>query len=158
GLKRRRKLKHGALKLYVGNGMRAVVQAIWKELKNQVNKKEVENQLGKKIKAIRSDREGEYLSHQFVDHMKAVSPFRDMLFCCSHTQHGSNQEGYEALVKQDTPDKLKPISVKCIFVGYPKETMGYYFYNPHENKIFVARYAEFFENSLTLQEANGSIT
>ncbi|GJT27671.1 zinc finger, CCHC-type containing protein [Tanacetum coccineum] len=28
GLKRRRKLKHGALKLYVGNGMRAVVQAI----------------------------------------------------------------------------------------------------------------------------------
>ncbi|GJX20887.1 retrotransposon protein, putative, ty1-copia subclass [Tanacetum coccineum] len=38
--------------------------------------------------------------------------------------------------------------------GYPKETMGYYFYNPHENKNSIARYAEFFENSLTLQEAN----
>nr|GEY54095.1 hypothetical protein [Tanacetum cinerariifolium] len=48
----------------------------------------------------------------------------------------------------------KPI--KCIFVGYPKETMGYYFYYPLENKIFVARNAEFFENSLTIQEASGS--
>ncbi|GKC75966.1 retrotransposon protein, putative, ty1-copia subclass, partial [Tanacetum coccineum] len=32
---------------------------------------EVENQLGKKIKAIRSDRGGEYLSHKFVNHMKS---------------------------------------------------------------------------------------
>ncbi|GKA55680.1 retrotransposon protein, putative, ty1-copia subclass [Tanacetum coccineum] len=40
--------------------------------------------------------------------------------------------------------------------GYPKETMGYYFYYPLENKIFVARNAEFFENSLTVQEASGS--
>nr|GEY27090.1 hypothetical protein [Tanacetum cinerariifolium] len=34
--------------------------------------------------------------------------------------------------------------------------IGYYFYNPHRIKIFVARYAEFFENTLTLQEASGS--
>ncbi|GJX45046.1 retrotransposon protein, putative, ty1-copia subclass [Tanacetum coccineum] len=54
--------------------------------------------------------------------------------------------GCEALVKRDTPDKLKQRSVKCIFIGYPKETMGYYFYFPPENKIVVARYAEFFEN------------
>ncbi|GKC56028.1 retrotransposon protein, putative, ty1-copia subclass [Tanacetum coccineum] len=66
--------------------------------------------------------------------------------------------GSEALIKQDTPNKLKPRSVKCIFVGYPKETIGYYFYNPHENKIFVAYYAEFFENSFTLQEAIGGHT
>nr|GFB07884.1 hypothetical protein [Tanacetum cinerariifolium] len=31
--------------------------------------------------------------------------------------------GCEALVKQDTPDKLQQRSVKCIFIGYPKETM-----------------------------------
>ncbi|GJX21384.1 hypothetical protein Tco_0224061 [Tanacetum coccineum] len=43
-------------------------------------------------------------------------------------------------------------------MSYLKETMGYYFYNPHENKIFVARYDEFFENSLTLQEASESHT
>nr|GEX57162.1 hypothetical protein [Tanacetum cinerariifolium] len=30
--------------------------------------------------------------------------------------------GCEALVKQDTPDKLQQRSVKCIFIGYPKET------------------------------------
>ncbi|GJU22144.1 retrotransposon protein, putative, ty1-copia subclass [Tanacetum coccineum] len=37
--------------------------------------------------------------------------------------------------------------------GYPKETMGYYFYIPPENKIVVARYAEFLENNLISQEA-----
>ncbi|GJT03735.1 retrotransposon protein, putative, ty1-copia subclass [Tanacetum coccineum] len=31
--------------------------------------------------------------------------------------------GCEALVKQDTPDKLQQRSVKCIFIGYPKETI-----------------------------------
>ncbi|GJZ51371.1 hypothetical protein Tco_0605886 [Tanacetum coccineum] len=36
-------------------------------------------------------------------------------------------------------DKLQQRSVKCIFVGYPKETMGYYFYFPPENKVIVAR-------------------
>ena len=34
--------------------------------------------------------------------------------------------------------------------------MGYYFYYPPENKIFVARYAEFLESSLISQEASGS--
>nr|GEU75577.1 retrotransposon protein, putative, Ty1-copia subclass [Tanacetum cinerariifolium] len=34
--------------------------------------------------------------------------------------------------------------------------MGYYFYYPLDIKNFVARNAEFFENSLTLQEASGS--
>ncbi|GJU86481.1 retrotransposon protein, putative, ty1-copia subclass [Tanacetum coccineum] len=47
--------------------------------------------------------------------------------------------GCEALVKRDTPDKLQQRSVKCIFIGYPKETMGYYFCFPPENKIVVGR-------------------
>ncbi|GKC73807.1 retrotransposon protein, putative, ty1-copia subclass [Tanacetum coccineum] len=37
----------------------------------KVFQNEVENQLGKKIKAIRFDRGGEYLSHEFVNHMKS---------------------------------------------------------------------------------------
>ncbi|GKA37981.1 retrotransposon protein, putative, ty1-copia subclass [Tanacetum coccineum] len=61
----------------------------------------------------------------------------------------------EVLVKLDTPDKLQQRSVKCIFIGYPKETMGYYFYFPHENKIVVARYAEFLEKNLLSQEVSG---
>ncbi|GJT64757.1 retrotransposon protein, putative, ty1-copia subclass [Tanacetum coccineum] len=63
--------------------------------------------------------------------------------------------GCEALVKRDTPDKLEQRSVKCIFIGYPKETMGYYFYFPPENKIVVARYVEFFEKRLISQEISG---
>nr|GEX75124.1 hypothetical protein [Tanacetum cinerariifolium] len=62
----------------------------------------------------------------------------------------------KALVKRDAPDKLDPRSINCIFIGYPKETMGYCFYYPPENKIFIARNAEFFENSLIVQEASGS--
>ncbi|GJW45912.1 hypothetical protein Tco_0077558 [Tanacetum coccineum] len=55
------------------------------------------------------------------------------------------------------PDKLEPISIKCILVGYPKETMAYSFYYPPENKVFVTRNAKFFENSLITQEASGSL-
>ncbi|GKB86164.1 retrotransposon protein, putative, ty1-copia subclass [Tanacetum coccineum] len=65
--------------------------------------------------------------------------------------------GCEALVKQDTPNKLQQRFVKCIFIGYPKETMGYYFYFPPENKIVVARYADFFEKNLITQEVSGRV-
>ena len=34
---------------------------------------------------------------------------------------------------------------KCLFVGYPRETKGYYFYNPQKNKVFVALHAIFLE-------------
>ncbi|KAL0318241.1 UNVERIFIED_CONTAM: hypothetical protein Scaly_2851900 [Sesamum calycinum] len=37
----------------------------------------------------------------------------------------------------------KPASYK--FIGYPKETAGYYFYNPSEQKVFVLRNAVFLE-------------
>ncbi|GJQ98268.1 retrotransposon protein, putative, ty1-copia subclass [Tanacetum coccineum] len=49
----------------------------------------------------------------------------------------------------------KKRSVKCIFVGYPKETMGYYFYFPPENKVIVARYGDFLERDLISQEFSG---
>ncbi|GJT86334.1 retrotransposon protein, putative, ty1-copia subclass [Tanacetum coccineum] len=70
------------------------------------------------------------------------------------------KKGCEALVKRDTitkPDKLEPKSINCIFVGYPKETMGYSFYYPLENKVFVAKNIEFLENSLITQEASRSL-
>ncbi|GKA73526.1 retrotransposon protein, putative, ty1-copia subclass [Tanacetum coccineum] len=189
----------------------------------KVFQKEVENQLGKTIKSLRSDREGEYTSQEFLDHLKdheiiphqtppytpqhnGVSERRNRtlldMVCSMMSQtslpksfwdyalesvarilnmvptknvektpyevwHGQAPKlsylkvwGCEALVKRDTltkPDKLEPISIKCIFVGYPKETMRYSFYYPPENKVFVARNAEFFENSLITQEASGSL-
>nr|GEW09077.1 hypothetical protein [Tanacetum cinerariifolium] len=68
--------------------------------------------------------------------------------------------GCKALVKRDTltkPDKLEPMSIKCVFIGYLKETMGYSFYYLPENKVLVARNAEFLENSLITQEASRSL-
>ncbi|GJZ68965.1 retrotransposon protein, putative, ty1-copia subclass [Tanacetum coccineum] len=64
--------------------------------------------------------------------------------------------GCEALVKRDTPYKLDYRSIKCIFIGYPMETICYYFYYPLENKIFVSQNAEFFENSFMVQESSRS--
>ncbi|GJS88829.1 retrotransposon protein, putative, ty1-copia subclass [Tanacetum coccineum] len=57
--------------------------------------------------------------------------------------------GYMILVAKDS------VCHHCKEVGhYPKEMMGYYFYNPLENKIFVARNVEFFENNLIVQEVS----
>ena len=42
-------------------------------------------------------------------------------------------------------DKLGPRSDKCNFIGYPKETKGYYFYLADEQKVFVSLKAIFLE-------------
>jgi Reverse transcriptase (RNA-dependent DNA polymerase) len=53
-------------------------------------------------------------------------------------------------------DKLSPRSDKCLFVGYPKEIKGYYFYFKSENKIIVAIYAVFLEKEFLARESGGS--
>ncbi|GJR40343.1 retrotransposon protein, putative, ty1-copia subclass [Tanacetum coccineum] len=129
----------------------------------KVFKNEVENQLGKTIKDLRSDRGGEYISQEFKDYLKACGIVQQLTppYTPQHNDVSERRNrtlldmGCEALVKRDTPDKLQQRSVKCIFIGYPKETMGYYFYFPPENKIVVARYAEFFEKNLITQEVSG---
>ncbi|WP_248786426.1 hypothetical protein, partial [Escherichia coli] len=63
--------------------------------------------------------------------------------------------GCDAYVKRQSSDKLGPKSQKCLFVGYPKETKGYYFYNPSEQKVFVARTGVFSRKSLSLKELVG---
>ena len=40
--------------------------------------------------------------------------------------------------------KLEPRSQVCLFVGYPKETRGGFFYSPDNNKVFVSTNATFF--------------
>ncbi|KAJ9552655.1 hypothetical protein OSB04_016700 [Centaurea solstitialis] len=176
---------------------------------------EVQNQLDRKIKFMRSDRGGEYLSQEFDNHlmncgivsqltppytpqMNGVSERRnrtllDMvrsMMCRSSlpvsfwghaletAAHILNRVptksvektpyeiwtgkepklsflkiwGCEVYVKRPTSEKLKPKSDKCFFVGYPKKTMGYYFYNPTENKVFIARNGEFLEDKFLSTE------
>ena len=45
----------------------------------------------------------------------------------------------DAYIKKIQPDKLKPKSEKCVFIGYPRITVGYTFYHRSEGKIFVAK-------------------
>ncbi|GKU97061.1 hypothetical protein SLEP1_g10245 [Rubroshorea leprosula] len=54
--------------------------------------------------------------------------------------------GCHAHVKKQSADKLESRTIKCNFVGYPKETIGYYFYNPNEQKVIISRNAFFLEN------------
>ena len=185
----------------------------FKEFKN-----EVQNQLGKTIKSLRSDRGGEYMSLEFDDLLKecgivsqltppgtpqwnGVSERRnrtllDMVrsmmshadlpisfwghaletaaFTLNRVPSKSVQKtpyeiwtgkrpsmsfmkiwGCEVYNKRQTSSKLEPKSEKCIFVGYPKETKGYYFYNPVENKVFVARTGVFLEREFISKKDNG---
>ena len=58
-------------------------------------------------------------------------------------------------MKRFQTDKLEPKSEKCIFIGYPKETVGYTFYHRSEGKIFVAKNGSFLEKWFLLKEVSG---
>ena len=53
--------------------------------------------------------------------------------------------GCPVYVKRLEMDKLGPRSDRCLFVGYPKESKGYYFYLAEEQKLFVSLRAIFLE-------------
>ena len=66
--------------------------------------------------------------------------------------------GCEAYVKRQASDKLASKFDKCLYVGYPKETKGYYFYISYENKVFVAHNGVFLEREFISKRVNGSKT
>ncbi|KAL4290842.1 hypothetical protein GQ457_14G013220 [Hibiscus cannabinus] len=101
GLHTRRNLAKGDVDLRVGNGARVAALAVgtyvlygyiylmhhksealekFKEFKN-----EVQNQHGKSIKALRSDRGGEYLSQYFDELIKSVELFHNSLHLAHHS-------------------------------------------------------------------------
>ena len=53
--------------------------------------------------------------------------------------------GCPAYVMRLKTDKLGQRSDKCLFVGYPKESKGNYFYLPKEQKLFIRLRAIFLE-------------
>jgi hypothetical protein len=175
----------------------------FKEFQNKV-----ENHRNRKIKFLRSDRGGEYLSYYFLTHLKAsgilsqLTPPRtpqrngvserrnrtllDMVrsmmslidlplsfwgYALETTAFTLNRApsksiettlyelwfgakpklsflkvwGCEAYVKRLMSDKLEPKAEKCVFIGYPKETIGYTFYHRSEGKVFVAKNGSFLE-------------
>ena len=63
--------------------------------------------------------------------------------------------GCDTYVKRLQPDKLETKLEKCVFIGYPKEKIGYTFYHRSEGKIFVAKYGSFLEKEFLLKEVSG---
>ena len=58
-------------------------------------------------------------------------------------------------MKKFQPDKLEPKSQKCVFIGYPKETIGYTFYHRSIGKTFVAKFGNFLEKEFLSKEVSG---
>ena len=63
--------------------------------------------------------------------------------------------GCDAYVKKFQPDKLEPKSEKCVFIEYPKETVGYTVYLRSEGKIFVSKNGSFLEKEFLSKEVSG---
>jgi len=175
----------------------------FKEFKSQVK-----NQIGKIIKAFRSDRGGEYLStefdeylkehgivsqltppgipqlngvserrnHTLLDMVRSMMSYTDMPisfwgFALESALHVLNRIpsksvsstpyeiwhgrkpslkhvkiwGCPAYIKKLNTDKLETRSEKGRFVGYPKDSFGYYFYLPTSQKVVISRDATFLE-------------
>jgi hypothetical protein len=66
--------------------------------------------------------------------------------------------GCSSHVRKSNVDKLGPRSDRCLFVGYPKMSTGFYFYNPSEQKVFVSRNAIFLEEDYSLNESRTKVT
>ncbi|GJU21310.1 retrotransposon protein, putative, ty1-copia subclass [Tanacetum coccineum] len=136
----------------------------------KVFQKEVENQLGKTIKSLRSivganidqrvfgSTQGSWINRPIVLLLTRHNIMSFWDYALETVARILNMVPTKKVERQPLrTDKLDPRSIKCIFIGYPKETMGYSFYYPPENKVLVARNAEFLENNLIDQEASGSL-
>ena len=55
-------------------------------------------------------------------------------------------------------DKLGLRSDRCLFIGYPKMSTGFQFYNPSEQKNFVSRNAIFLEEDYSLNESRAKVS
>ncbi|GKB07998.1 retrotransposon protein, putative, ty1-copia subclass, partial [Tanacetum coccineum] len=125
----------------------------------KVFKNEVENQLEKTIKALRSDQGGKYICQEFKDYLKACGIIQQLTPPYT-PQHNDYALDSATCILNMVPTKKVDKTAYELWYGkvpnlYPKEMMGYYFYFPLENKIAVARYAEFFEKNLITQEVSG---
>ncbi|GKC70259.1 retrotransposon protein, putative, ty1-copia subclass [Tanacetum coccineum] len=164
GFRIEKKLKQGALYLYVGNGVREqerqlefqrLLQWLFQKFTDYGISISKNNVLY--FNAVARNGVYEIDMHDLVPNNNSIynltPPYTPQHNGVSKRRNRTLLD--MALVKRDTPDKLEQRSVKCIFNGYPKEMMGYYFYFPPENKIVVARYVEFFEKRLINQEISG---
>ncbi|KAL0423430.1 UNVERIFIED_CONTAM: hypothetical protein Sradi_0877800 [Sesamum radiatum] len=65
--------------------------------------------------------------------------------------------GSPAYVKRLVGDKLDSRSSLCRFNGYPKKTVGYYFYDPSEQKTFVLSNAVFLKKGIPMDNRQDEV-
>nr|GEW66475.1 reverse transcriptase domain-containing protein [Tanacetum cinerariifolium] len=134
GLEGERKLKQGALYLCVGNGVRAQVEVI---------------------------RSYDLLTSPYTPQLSGMSERRncsllDMVRSIMNLTTVPLSFWDYALETATRSLNILPTK-KVDKTSSGDETIGYYFYFPPENKIVVARYAEFLEKNLISQEVSGRV-
>ncbi|GJT41046.1 retrotransposon protein, putative, ty1-copia subclass [Tanacetum coccineum] len=128
----------------------------------KVFQRDVENQLEKTIKLLRSDRGGEYMSQDFLDHLKehGIISHRTPSYTPQHNGVSERKnrtllDMVRSMISQTTLPKsfwdyalesvvriLNMVPTKKVEKTPYEETMGYSFYYPPENKVLVARKSE----------------
>ncbi|GJV95460.1 putative RNA-directed DNA polymerase [Tanacetum coccineum] len=140
----------------------------------------VQNQLDRKIKVLKSDSGGEYLSIEFFDHLKncgivsQLTPLRtpqlngiaerrnrtllDMVR--SMMSRATLLISFWGYALETTTHVLNLIHIKKVsktpFEIYPEESFGYSFYKPKDNVVFVARRGVFLEREMISKEESES--
>nr|GEU94104.1 hypothetical protein [Tanacetum cinerariifolium] len=150
-----------------------------KDLLGMIHTDEVKNQLGKTIKSLRCDRKGEYMSQEFLDHLKdhRIIALRTPPYTPQH--NGVSERRNRTLVDM-VRSMMSQITLPKSFWDYSLESAAHIlnmvptkkvektpyenpellsvsFYYPPENKVFVAWNAELFENDVIDHEASESL-
>ncbi|GKB06474.1 retrovirus-related pol polyprotein from transposon TNT 1-94 [Tanacetum coccineum] len=133
---------------------------------------EVERQLDRKVKIVRSDRGGEYYG-KYDESGQCLGPFAKFIeshdICAQYTMPGTPQKNHVAKRQNSTlmemsktparvynpqKKKLDSQTISGYFIGYPEKSKGYRFYCPtHSSRIIETYNAKFLENS----EVSGSV-
>ncbi|GKA03524.1 retrotransposon protein, putative, ty1-copia subclass [Tanacetum coccineum] len=111
----------------------------------KVFKNEVENQLGKTIKALRSDQGGEYISQEFKDYLKACGIVQQLT--PSYTPQHNRDYALEYATRILNMVPTKKVDKTLYELWYGKV--------PNLSYIKSGMYAEFFEKNLITQEVSG---
>ncbi|GKA50681.1 retrotransposon protein, putative, ty1-copia subclass [Tanacetum coccineum] len=131
----------------------------------KVFQKEVENQLGKTIKSLRSDRGGEYMSQEFLDHLKEhgiiahrTPPYthQNMGVRGGEIENHCSTWSFRSMMSQNSlPKSFWDYALETCYTHF---STWFHLRRPYENKVFVARNAVFFESTALGSESNvGSV-
>ncbi|GJR04739.1 retrotransposon protein, putative, ty1-copia subclass [Tanacetum coccineum] len=130
----------------------------------KVFQKEVENQLGKTIKSLHSDHAGKYMSQEFLDHLKEYRIIAHRTPPYTPQHNDVFERRYRTLLDM-VLSMMSQTTLLKYFWDYALEFAAHILNMVPTNKVerhhtkyvFVARNAEFFENSHIIQKSSGNL-